>query len=158
MDITEFLAGAKLPETIVPIVRDSSLLADREVLVAQITAMGRRDNSKARRADPLAPLHKQLAELDAKITDEAMQLRMRAARPDWLDEHRELSESDDAAYGYAIVAECVVDPAITVEQAKALRQAIGQSQWSVVMQAILALTYGEVPRTPFSLPTSEATP
>lgn len=157
MNIDDFLAGAKLPETTIKIMRDASIIADREELVAQVQAMGR--TATARRGDPRTKLYSQIEELDKRIEDEGMAFRLRAARPDWLDEHRKeaVSEEESAAaeYAYAMLAECSVEPKVAIDQARALRSAIGQSQWATITQAMLALTYGEAPRTPFFRPTSE---
>lgn len=164
ISLAEFLSGATLPETTIPIVQNSALLADREALIIEIDKMRRTQNVTSRRGSPIAQLERQVTELDAKIDSQAVPFRFRAASPDWVKENRALAKAGDKGdleaaeqYEHLCVAACSVEPKMTVEETHRLRQAIGESQWSIIRGAVFALTWGEAPRTPFVPATSEQT-
>lgn len=97
--------------------------------------MGR--TATACRGDPRTKLYSQIEELDKRIEDEGMAFRPSCA-PDWPDEHRkEASARRSRLRGEA--GRCSpnrpVEPKVSIDQARALRSAIGQSQWATITQA-----------------------
>jgi hypothetical protein len=142
MDIADVLKRAKLPERFVDVCLNADLASRHAELeqkmqdVAENMAAG--DNREARRRE----LAEQILDLQGQMHAETVRFHLRGMsafqRDQWLEAHPPRdgkSEAFNPATGEPeLVANCCVDPAMTVEQATELRKTLG-GDWDRLAKA-----------------------
>lgn len=149
ISLEEFLNNASLPEMQVQILPDPTLVFTRNKLAE---AIEEQPTTNRRAASGRGEIMKQLEAIDQQIKDAAVEFRLRALSPEWLDENRELAnkaaedETQDVHFQLAMILESLQEPKVdSLEDAKRLRNAIGVPQWKLLMAAIAKLTWEEHP-------------
>lgn len=149
ISLEEFLNNASLPEMQVQILPDPTLVFTRNKLAE---AIEEQPATNRRAASGRGEIMKQLEAIDQQIKDTAVEFRLRALSPEWLDENRELAtkaasdETQDVHFQLAMILESLQEPKVdSLDDAKRLRNAIGVPQWKLLMDAIAKLTWEEHP-------------
>jgi hypothetical protein len=128
MDINEALAGARLPEKLVPICLRGDLQADFEALEKQLDLAMRGRGDSLAAGTSVNQLAEQLEALRAEMEAQTVVFRMRAVtRRRWTDLTASHPPRDDnntdrvmgvneSTFSSALIEACTVDPVLTHEQ------------------------------------------
>src|SRR4051812_26775166 len=161
MDITEALAGAKLPEKTVPICLRGDLQAEFERLEAQLVE-AQRDRSDSLAAGGRArELAERIEALRQEMTASTVTFTLRAVpRRRWTALVAEHPPRDDVqvdrvlgvneeTFTSVLIRECAVDPQLSGEQWDRLDEALTEFQWQKLFNAAWSLNARDVD-VPFS--------
>jgi hypothetical protein len=159
-DVDEWLTGAKLPEHSVVVYGRADLVAQADELERRIAdaerdeeaAIGEYSVGEQRESARLREEYEALADEFAKS---ARTFRVRAVKPserDILDAKEERGEIRKGERGLHEIAVALVEPRMTVDQIRKMRETIGDAQVAKIMNALVRAT-GEQPEvSPAFLP------
>lgn len=154
------LAGAKLPESTVPVCLRGDLVAEHEQADRELTALADKPVTKFG-GDGRGQLQQRIRDLETEMAAATYPFRLRAlARREWhafIAEHPPRTANDaDAAIGVntetffeALIRRCLVDPALDDEAWFRLSEALTDRQFDRLSDAAWALNRRDV-SVPFS--------
>lgn len=161
MDITEALAGAKLPEKTVPICLRGDLQAEFERLEAQLVEAQRGTSDSLAAGGRVRELAEQIEALRAEMAAATVTFVLRAVpRRRWTALVAEHPPRDDQqldrvlgvneeTFTSVLIRECTVDPQMAGEQWDRLDEALTEFQWQKLFNAAWSLNARDVD-VPFS--------
>jgi hypothetical protein len=165
VNIDDIIAGAKLPETTVPICLRGDLQAEFEDLERQLNAAREADTADSLAAGGHArKIAQQIEALGAQMREHEVTFRFRAlpqrAYSDLTDEHpprKDRKDKDDEfdvnwdTFPTALIAACAIEPTITEAKAERLRDVITHQQWDDLFAGAFSVN-----RSKISVPKSVA--
>jgi hypothetical protein len=165
MDIEQIIAGARRPETTVPLCMRGDLQAVWEQLDRDFdTADKAITDEVTQGGSPVlaVKIAKQMAELEREMRDSTVVFTLRGlSRTHWKAmaathppvEGVDEGEVNEEGFVTEMIAECCVEPAMTVEQAGRLRDQVTDGQWQELATASWQLNKSMI-GVPFSLAAS----
>lgn len=166
LNIDEVIASAKLPEKTIPMVLRGDLQAEWEDLERQLRAEEDSDDNVSLAGNPKArELSERMEKLAETMREHEVVFRFRGlsskAYSDLLTQHRAPEDKRDEAvdgmdwdtFPAALIAACAVDPAMTLQQAERLNEAVSHRQWDDLFATAMACNRAQV-SVPFSLSAS----
>lgn len=161
MDITEALAGAKLPEKTVAVCLRGDLQAEFDQLEKLLTAAQQDRSDSLDAGGRIRELAAQIKEIEQEMADHTVTFRMRAVpRRRWtvlVAEHppRDDNQLDrvlgvnEETFTSVLIRECAVDPQLSAEQWDRLDEALTEFQWQKLFNVAWSLNARDVD-VPFS--------
>jgi hypothetical protein len=165
MDIEQIIAGARRPETTVPLCMRGDLQAaweqlDRDFDTAdkEITEEVTNGGSSVR----AVKIAQQMAEIEQEMRTSTVIFTLRGlSRTRWKElveahppvEGEDEGEVNEESFVTAMIAECCVEPMMTIEQAGRLRDEVTDGQWQELATASWQLNKSMI-GIPFSLAAS----
>jgi hypothetical protein len=165
MDIEQIIAGARRPETTVPLCMRGDLQAVWEQLDRDFdTADKAITDEVTNGGSPVlaVKIAKQMAELEREMRDSTVIFTLRGlSRTRWKEmaaahppiEGVDEGEVNEESFVTEMIAECCVEPVMTVDQAGRLRDQVTDGQWQELATASWQLNKSMI-GVPFSLAAS----
>jgi len=140
-DFDKWLDDAERPERAVTVYQKSGLIAELDRLEAQISGADDDDVDGPSMGGGVGKLRAEYARIAKQFHDSALTVQVQG-RSD--DERREFAASNLAVkpedLGYAILADAITSPKVTVEQVKRLEKKIGPAQFGLILSGYKSAT------------------
>jgi hypothetical protein len=165
MDIEQIIAGARRPETTVPLCMRGDLQAIWEQLDRDFDAADKEITDEVTSGgSPIqaVKIAKQMAEIEREMRDSTVIFTLRGlSRTRWrelADAHPPIEgvdegEVNEESFVTAMIAECCVQPVMNIEQAGRLRDQVTDGQWQELATASWQLNKSMI-GVPYSLAAS----
>lgn len=159
MSVADVLAAARLPEKRARVCLAGDLVAEYDDVIAELS--GLLDVSGEVNDDPDSPLGEESKTARAqRLNARADEIRVQMAQHMWLPLFRGMSSDDLSTFNAAhypkedgadlkpyhelLVAECSVDPKISVEEARALRKKLPHTSWQELWKTAAEVCTGRI--------------